>query len=180
VGWFRKTADADPLAVSMAGLRLGDRLLVVGCSDPKLIASLAVKTGLTGRACAIDEDRARATSAQAITEREGALVETFSAPPTMMPLDAEAFDVVVIRDVLPNLTEDRRAGCMREVLRVLRGGGRCLVIDHARRGGLAGLIGGGGAPEYSAVETLQRNGLKAARVLAERDGLAFAEAVKPA
>jgi hypothetical protein len=29
-----------PLAVSMAGIKLGDRLLVIGCTDPKLIAQL--------------------------------------------------------------------------------------------------------------------------------------------
>ena len=47
--------STDPLSVSMAGVKLGDRVLVVGCSDPRLIATLAVKTGLTGRACAVDE-----------------------------------------------------------------------------------------------------------------------------
>ena len=56
--FFRKTAD-ESLAVSMAGIKLGDRLLVVGCSDPMLIARLAVKTGLTGRAHAIDADELR-------------------------------------------------------------------------------------------------------------------------
>jgi hypothetical protein len=41
--WFRKPAG-DPLAVSMSGLKLGDRLLVLGCSDPRLIAALAYAT----------------------------------------------------------------------------------------------------------------------------------------
>jgi ubiquinone/menaquinone biosynthesis C-methylase UbiE len=158
----------------MAGIRMGDR-----CSEPKTIAALAVKTGLTGRACAIDEDSSRASDAEAITQREGALVETFAAPPTMMPLGDGSFDVVVIRNVLPRLAPDRRAGCLREVQRVLRGGGRCLVIDDARRG-LAALVGSRAPDEYSAVETLQQQGLKAVRVLAEREGLVFVEGVKPA
>ena len=33
--WFRTTA-LDPLSVSMAGVKLGDRVLIVGCSDPPL------------------------------------------------------------------------------------------------------------------------------------------------
>ena len=32
--WFRPAA-LDPLAVSMAGAKLGDRVLVVGCGDPR-------------------------------------------------------------------------------------------------------------------------------------------------
>ena len=43
--WF-KTSTLDPLSVSMAGAKLGDRVLVVGCSDPRLIAALAAKAGL--------------------------------------------------------------------------------------------------------------------------------------
>ena len=47
-------SEGEPLAVSMAGIKLGDRLLVLGCGDPMLVAQLAVKTGLTGRAFAVD------------------------------------------------------------------------------------------------------------------------------
>ena len=42
--WFRPAA-LDPLSVSMAGVKLGDRVLVIGCSDPLLIAALAAKAG---------------------------------------------------------------------------------------------------------------------------------------
>src|SRR5438094_175662 len=51
--WFRKTAPADPLAVSMTGVKLGDRVLVIGAGDPALIAALGAKTGLTGTTCGV-------------------------------------------------------------------------------------------------------------------------------
>jgi len=35
--WFRKT-ESDPLAVTMAGVKLGDRVLAVGIGDVKLVA----------------------------------------------------------------------------------------------------------------------------------------------
>jgi cyclopropane fatty-acyl-phospholipid synthase-like methyltransferase len=38
----------------MVGVKLGDRLLQIGCGDGGLFAALAAKTGLTGRAAAID------------------------------------------------------------------------------------------------------------------------------
>ena len=51
--WF-KPAALDPLSVSMCGAKLGDRVLVVGCGDPRLVAALGAKAGLSGRACAVD------------------------------------------------------------------------------------------------------------------------------
>ena len=55
--WFRSATPHDPLAVTMTGVKLGDRLLVIGCGQAKLVAQLALKPGLTGRACALDERR---------------------------------------------------------------------------------------------------------------------------
>jgi ubiquinone/menaquinone biosynthesis C-methylase UbiE len=180
---LRKSSE-ELLAVSMVGIKLGDRLLVVGCADPILIARLAVKTGLTGRAFAVDEQEEAVTAAADIAAREGALIETATAPLTALPLEADSFDVAIVRDVLPHLTTDVRSGCIREVLRVLRPGGRCLVIDGKGRTGLVAAVrGASGASDYGTtggpVQALTAQGFKAARILAEREGLVFAEAVKP-
>src|SRR5262245_15617626 len=67
--WMLKKQTGEPLAVSMAGVKLGDRLLVIGCSDPKLIAQLAAKTGLTGRAVAIDAREALVAAAADVAAR---------------------------------------------------------------------------------------------------------------
>jgi ubiquinone/menaquinone biosynthesis C-methylase UbiE len=174
---FLRKSTSDALAVSMAGIKLGDRLLVVGCSDPLLIAQLATKTGLTGRACAVDDEETTVTRAASVALREGALVETLVSPLGTLPLDPAAFDVVVVRGALSRLPRESRVGCLAEVRRVLRPGGRCLVIDGARRG-LSALVGTA-SPDNAPVGLLEAAGFKAARVLAEREGLAFAEAVKP-
>lgn len=169
----------------MAGIKLGDRLLVVGCTDPLLLAQLAVKTGLTGRAFAVDEREPVVTAAADIAAREGALVETAAAPWNSLPVESDSFDVAVVRDVLPHLAAHRRSACIAEVGRVLRPGGRCLVIDGNVRKGLSALVTGGSDPgDYHAqggpVHVFTAQGFKAARILAEREGLVFAEAVKPA
>jgi ubiquinone/menaquinone biosynthesis C-methylase UbiE len=174
---FLRKSTSEALAVSMAGIKLGDRLLVVGCTDPLLIAQLATKTGLTGRACAVDDEESTVTRAAHIALSEGALVETFVSPLGTLPLDAAAFDVVVVRGALSRLPNDSRVGCLTDVRRVLRPGGRCLVIDSGRRG-LSALVGGASS-EYAPVSLLEAAGFKAARVLAEREGLTFAEAVNP-
>jgi ubiquinone/menaquinone biosynthesis C-methylase UbiE len=183
--WPLRKLSGESLQVSMAGIKLGDRLLVVGCTDAILLAQLAVKTGLTGRALAVDEREAIVTAAGEIARREGALVETATAPWTSLPVENDSFDVAVVRDVLRHLPAHRRAACAAEVARALRPGGRCLVIDGTVRKGLSVLVRGGSSlddygQEGGPVQLLTSQGFKAARILAERDGLVFAEAVKPA
>jgi len=176
--WFLlRKSSSESLAISIAGIKLGDRLLVLGCSDPVLIARLAVKTGLTGRAHAVDADERTVTRAADVALREGALVETSVSPFAVLPLEAAAFDVAVVRDVLPQVGAESRLPVLAEVRRVLRAGGRCLVIDAAPRGFGALIRSSSGNVDY--VPILQAAGFRASRVLAERKGQIFAEGVNP-
>ena len=166
----------------MAGLKLGNRLLILGASDTALAAALAVKVGLTGRACLLDESADRMSAAAAAVEREGALVESFTAPMSALPFEANAFDVVIARDVLAAMPPQSRAAAAAEVTRVVRAGGRCIVIDDLHRGGLSGLVGGqrgeDGSRRSMAVALLTAAGFRGVRTLAEREGLLFVEGVK--
>ncbi len=181
MAWFRASPTAEPLVVAMTGIKLGDRLLVIGGSDTKTVAHLALKPGLSGRACVIDEDAATATRAGETATREGALIETETAPLTMLPYDDGTFDVAVLNHALSKLPEPRRDGALAEARRVLRDGGRCIAIEAAPRGGLAALIGGGARfspPEIERAFTTAN--FRAVRTLAVRDGLLFIEGAKRA
>lgn len=183
--WLKRTAPGDRLAVSMSGVKLGDRLLVVGCGDGALIGQLARKSGLTGHACALDEDAARTERARETALGDGALVETLTTPWTQLPLDAAAFDLVVIRDTLAGLELHRRVALLGEVLRVLRPGGRCVVIEGGGRGGLGALFQARTAnAEYTssggAERALSIAGFRATRTIARRGGVTFVEGVKGA
>ncbi len=184
MGWFRKAAPTEPLAITMTGVKLGDRLLVIGAGDPRLIAALATKSGLTGRASVVDADSARVSRAAAAIEREGALAEPVSAPWSALPYDSGSFDIAVIRDVLPAMAHDERSRVLLEVFRVLRAGGRVIVIDQAPRGGIAGFMGERATdPSYGeegAAGALSSAGFVATRVLAEGDGMRFVEGAKRA
>ena len=182
--WFRQST-LEPLAVSMSGIKLGDRLLIVGCADTVLIAALAAKSGLTGRACMVcrsAEERVRAADA---VEQQGVLVESFDAPPAALPFDDETFDVAVIRNVLPDLDAESRTNYVAEVRRVLRQGGRCMVIDDAPRRGIGALLGSGGRPDREfadsggAAKVLTAAGFRGVRTLARRQALVFVEGVRP-
>ena len=189
MGLFRKSAPAEPLAVTMAAVKLGDRFLSVGVRDPALVAILAVKAGLTGTACAVDADETAVAKAAAAIERDGALAEVTRAPWGMWPFGDGSFDIALIRDLLPGLTPNERARSLWEVVRVLRPGGRALVIEPAPRGGFGAMLTGWGgsrqtgvsrnAPTYEGpVTALKDGGFAAVRLLAEVDGVLYAEGIK--
>jgi SAM-dependent methyltransferase len=182
VGWFRKPPPSDPLSVTIAGVKLGDRFLSAGVRDPALIAVLAAKAGLTGTACAVDADEAAVARAAAAIEAAGVLADVIRAPWGMWPYDEGSFDVVLVRDLLPALTSDNRSRCVSEVLRVLRPGGRVLIVEPAPRGGIGALIRRQtvDATYRGPLRALKDEGFAAVRDLAERDGVLYVEGIKKA
>lgn len=180
MGWFRASPSGDPLVVAMTGIKLGDRVLIMGGSDTKTVALLALKPGLSGRVCVLDEDGAVATRAGESATREGALIEAETAPFTMLPYNDAVFDVVVLNHMLERLTEPRRSGALAEARRVLRDGGRCVAIGRAARGGLGSLLGGSRVPSTDVERDFAQANFRAVRTLAEREGLSFVEGAKRA
>jgi ubiquinone/menaquinone biosynthesis C-methylase UbiE len=177
--WFRPST-LDPLSVSMAGAKLGDRFLFMGCSDPQMIAALATKIGLTGRACAIDSDAARVRDAERIALAEGALIEASVAPLDGVPFDAESFDLVILREFASGRPVHEQAAIAHEAHRVLRPGGRSMIIDSMPRAGLFSSKTATDASKEAVAlaDLLKAQGFVAVRVLAERDGVRFIEGVK--
>jgi SAM-dependent methyltransferase len=169
----------------MAAVKLGDRFLAVGVRDPALIAILAAKAGLTGTACAVDEDETAVAAAAAAIERDGALAEVTRAPWGMWPYTDGSFDVALVRNLLPGLTANERMRTLWEVVRVLRPGGRALAIEPAPRGGFGAMLSrqtmdadylASGGP----VRALKDAGFAAVRMLAEVDGNSYVEGIKKA
>jgi SAM-dependent methyltransferase len=184
--WFKRST-LDPLSVTMVGVKLADRVLVIGCRDPRLIAALAIKAGLTGRACAVDASEAVVREAERIALKEGALAEFSTAYLATLPFDAGAFDVVVLRDVMRAHAHEEapdRVSIAGESARVLRPGGRCMVIDSVGAAGVSGMLGRSAPGDATAAgdlsTILMSVGFVAVRTLAERDGLLFLEAIKKA
>jgi ubiquinone/menaquinone biosynthesis C-methylase UbiE len=174
--WFR-ASTLDPLTVSMAGIKLADRLLIVGCTDPRLIAALARKSGLTGRTCAVDPSADRVREAERVALAQGALIEAASAPLSALPYDPDAFDIVLLRNIVG---EQEVSAAIGEAYRVMRPGGRCMIINTARRA-FAGIFQrsapeSGGARAIAAALASQE--FVAVRTLAEREGTVFVEAIK--
>jgi SAM-dependent methyltransferase len=106
-----------------------------------------------------------------------------TAPYGSLPFPPASFDLVVARDVLRALVPGERAGVVHEIDRVLRPGGRLMVIETVRSGGISGLFAGRGRNEDSAqgggaLTELSNHGFAGVRLLAERGGISFVEGVK--
>jgi ubiquinone/menaquinone biosynthesis C-methylase UbiE len=176
--WLRKMPAGEPLIVAMAGVRAGDRLLILGADAPKAVAQLALKPGLNGRTCIVDDEPQRVKRAATLAEGEGALVEHQTASVAAIPYDADSFDVVVLNRLLSRIDPGSRPQCLAQVARVLRAGGRCVVIQTGRRGGLAGLFGGSTMSATEVEGLLTGTGFRAVHTLAEREGLLFVEGAR--
>jgi len=184
--WIRRQ-DPYFLLVSMTGVKMGDSFVQIGCAHGGRLAAVAGKVGLTGRAVVVVPDAAAAARAGKGAADAGVLVEIEAAPPTRLPVDTGGFDLAVVDDsggLVSSMTSHDRAACIRELLRVLRPGGRVMVVGAAPRGGLSGLLKGGpSGPSFAASggvnAALEADGFKSVRTLAERDGLVFVEGIKP-
>jgi SAM-dependent methyltransferase len=177
VRWIRGATARHELVVSMTGLGLGDRLLVIGLSEPRVLAALAGKVGITGRACGVDADASAVERAERAAANAGVLVEVAQAEPDRPPYDVDAFDVVVVRSAGTLAPDEETRRAMVGAAAVLRNGGRCLVLAGGGRGRGGGSRGPSIARGAALVALFNAAGYRAARVLAERDGILFVEAV---
>ena len=180
---FRLRDNPHTLVVGMAGVKMGYAVAQIGCAHGGRLAAVAGKVGLSGRAVAIVPDEPSATRARKGTSQAGVLIDLNVAPPTRLPAETGGFDLVVIDDtsgLLGGMPAEDRVATTREVLRILRPGGRVLVIGAAARGGLGAFFSRAqGKPRLDPTLTLQADGFKLVRTLAEREGLIFFEGLKP-
>jgi SAM-dependent methyltransferase len=177
---FRADAGRAELVLSMVGVKLGDRLLVEGLSEPGLLATLGSKVGITGRACGVDVSPDAVRRAQQKAEREGVLAEVEVWNGQELPYERGAFDLVVVRAAGELLGDAALRTALDAAGHVLREGGRCLILAAGRPTGLRRLLDradGGPGPGPHFATLLGTLGFRGPRVLAEREGMIFVEAI---
>ena len=183
---FLKRDDPHLLIVGMTGVKMGDRLVQIGCAQGGRLAAVAGKVGLSGRAVLVAPDEASAARGRKGAESGGVLVEVDIAPPTRLPLEADDFDVAIVDDtgdLFGTMRAEDRAAAIRELGRILRPGGRVVFIGAVPRGGIGAILTRAqSGPPFAASgahAALEAAGFRAVRTLAEREGLVFVEGVKP-
>ncbi len=184
---FLKKDNPYLLIVGMTGIKMGDQFVQVGCVHGGRLAAVAGKVGLSGRAAVVAPDDSSAARARKAAEEAGVLVEIEVAPPTQLPLADGEFDLAVVDDtagLFGSMRPEGRVAAIRELIRVLRPGGRVLVVGAVPRGGLGAVLsrtqhGPPFVASGDASKALEADGFRSVRTLAEREGLVFVEAIKP-
>ena len=168
----------------MTAVRMGERVLQIGINDVALAAVVAARAGLSGHAVIVVPDAARAERARRACAEHGTLAEILLTPLDQLPLASTDMDVVIVHSVdnlLGALDAPTLAALMRECRRVLRVGGRLIVIEAGERRGLASFLRQGQTATRNAeasVHSLEAAGFRTARVIADREGLRFTEGLK--
>ena len=182
--FFRKSR-VEPLPVTMSAVRMGERLLQVGVDEPSVVSTLAAKVGLSGSSVCAVPDQTDATRIQSEAARAGVLMDLRVAPLEALPVEDNAFDLVVVHSAehLPGkLGETGLLAAAREWHRSLRIGGRVVTIEHYRSTGFRALLPGTSEPGPSGssrmVGLLEQAGFRPVRQLAEREGYVFCEGLK--
>ena len=181
--FFRSSTGPYDLPVAMSGVKMGDQLLQLGCGNGKLFAALASKVGLTGHALGIDAKHTACERTKVAAEKAGVFVEVRHGSYGALNSNDSLFDLTVIHHIIGNMEPEQRVACLQEIYRVLKPRGRCLIIEPALRSGLGALFRPSAIdPTYltsGAEEGLEAEGFRAVRRLAERDGTAFIEGLRP-
>jgi ubiquinone/menaquinone biosynthesis C-methylase UbiE len=162
----------------MSGVRMGERLLQIGVDTPVVTGLLASKPGISGESSIVLSDEAAAAQARRAVAETSAHVNIGVHPLNALPYPDGSFDLIVIHNRnRQTLSDTSAAATLRECRRVVRSGGRVVVIDRGTPSGLAALFQGRSDPGQSeaTVKALQSAGFRAVRMLGDRDGCRFTE-----
>jgi hypothetical protein len=178
---FRKTAPEDPLIISMTGVRLGLRVLIVVGEAVDVPLDVGARVGLTGQASVLAPTQAMVTRVADAARRKGVLLE-----PTLLEIPLShgdaAFDLVVVDEQSGSSGGQTEVALFREARRTLRTGGRIVVIRPASRrsGFFTRRSEETDTEQHELFERLRAAGFRAARSIGTCGGSTFIEAARPA
>ena len=178
--WIKQDTRPHQTALAMVGAKPGQQVLVIGAGNGRLAAALAGVTGLNGRTLVVDASAGAETAVNAAAADAGALVEFAQGTCAQLESGGSLFDIVVVhrRLTAPNVD---RGGILDEAARVVRPGGRVVVIEGKGASGWRGLLQKPGPPAISGAsvcDLLTAAGLLATRVLAESEGVTYVEGAR--
>jgi ubiquinone/menaquinone biosynthesis C-methylase UbiE len=174
----QSTVGREPLAIAMSGVRMGERLLQVGMDTPLVTSLLAAKPGLSGESALVVADEEAASQARRAVAESGALVNIVVHPLDALPFGPGSFDLVVVHNRSGKmLTGSGQSQVLSECRRVLRSGGRVVIINRGTPSGLTAMLQSRPDPGQtdSIIRALQAVGFRSVRELGDRDAYAFFE-----
>ena len=117
-------------AVALSGVREGDRVLDVAGGSGDLALALARRVGPTGEVWLTDVNRAMLAAGRDRLLDDGMILPLAQCDAERLPFRAASFDCVTVAFGLRNMT--RKEAALAEMRRVLRPGGRLLVLEFSK------------------------------------------------
>lgn len=153
------------LVLDRAQLERGERVLDVGCGTGSLAIEAATRVGPEGIVCGVDASVPMVERARKKARRARLEVAFREAPAQALPYADANFDLVLCTLVFHHIGRAARETSAREMRRVLRPGGRVVVVDFEQSTrGAHGVIGRlhrhGAVPSEAIAVTLQRAGFE--------------------
>ena len=126
--------------LGLAELRPGETILDVGCGTGSLAMLARKAVGPAGIACGVDASPEMIAWARRKAERAGVEVSLQRASAQALPFPDAHFDAVLSTLMLHHLSGKARTQLVHEARRVLKPGGRVLIVDFAAASPRKGLM----------------------------------------
>lgn len=133
LGWLVPGGPHTSEMLQRAGIEAHSRLLDVGCGTGRLL-SQAARREPSAILVGIDTDRDSVEIARERARNAPAQIELHLASAERMPFADGYFDIATAAFVLSAMRDTTRDRVLRETRRVLKPGGRLLVLDWLHRG----------------------------------------------
>ncbi len=113
----------------LARLQPGESVLDVGCGTGTLAMEALQRVGETGRVSGIDPSLQMIARASRKAERVGLAIDFQVGVIEQLSFPDQSFDVVLSTFMMHHLPDDLKRQGLAEIVRVLKPGGRLLVLD---------------------------------------------------
>ena len=119
-------------ALDQADVKPGEAVLDVGCGTGSLALLAQERVGANGRVVGVDPGPRQIERAQAKARRANAPAEFRTGVIEKLDFPDDSFDVVCSTLMMHHLPDDVKRQGLSEIARVLRPGGRLVVVDFKR------------------------------------------------
>ena len=123
-----------------AGIIAGEHVLDVGCGTGTLTIAARKRVGSTGSVDGVDASPEMIARARGKALRGGLSVTFEIAAAQSLPFPDATFDVVLCSLAVHHLPQDAQAPALAEMRRVLKPGGRVLIVEFTRERRLSALL----------------------------------------
>jgi ubiquinone/menaquinone biosynthesis C-methylase UbiE len=120
------------MTIALAGIQPGERVLEVGCGTGDVAIAACAPAGERGSVSGIDASPEMIAVARAKAGRAGLAIDFRLEPIEALSYPNATFDVVLSSLMMHHLPDDLKRQGLAEIARVLKPGGRVLIVDVKR------------------------------------------------